>query len=338
MNKIGFGFLDRPSVREQLRLAQKAEALGYDSLWVTETRLARDAFSVLGAMAATTERIRLGTGIVNSWTRGPALMAVTVATLDNLAPGRINLGLGAYWDPLAWKQGIDRRKPLTQMREYVGVLRRLLALESGVTFEGELVRVRDLTLDLGYGDARVPPAVKLHIGPTGPKMMALAGEIADGVLINGILPPAYTRTSLDHIAQGAAGAGRRLADIEKLQLVNVSMNADAERAFFDAKRLVTQYLGQQPHFAKALAYPDDKLAAVKAVMGGWPPRPGGVEAAMGLVDDALVDDLIAHGTPEQCVRSAQRWLDAGLDQIVLIPLSRNYDDILEVFAPKEARP
>ena len=107
----------------------------------------------------------------------------------------------------------------------------------------------------------------------------------------------------------------------------------APAAASDAKRLVTQYLGQQPHFAKALAYPDDELAEIKSVMGGWPPRPGGVEDAMHLVDDALVDDLIAHGTPEECLASAQRWRDQGLDQIVLIPLSRNYDEIIEVFAP-----
>ncbi|MFP6689281.1 MAG: LLM class flavin-dependent oxidoreductase, partial [Alphaproteobacteria bacterium] len=206
--KIGFGFLDRPGVRDQLRLAAKAEGLGYDSLWVTETRLARDAVSVLGAMAAVTERIRLGSCIVNSWTRGPALMAMTFATLDNLAPGRMNLGLGAYWDPLAWKQGIERKKPLSQMREYIGVVRRLLALEDGVTHEGELINVRDLTLDLGHGDPRVPPDVKIFIGPTGPKMMELTGEIAHGALINGILPPTYTRRSLERTAVGAARAGR----------------------------------------------------------------------------------------------------------------------------------
>ena len=74
-------------------------------------------------------------------------------------------------------------------------------------------------------------------------------------------------------------------------------------------------------------------AEIVAVMGGWPPRPGGVEDAMALVDDALVSDLIAHGTPEECVESAERWRREGLDQIVLIPLSRNYDEILEVFAP-----
>lgn len=95
MSKIGFGFLDRPSVAEQLRLAAKAEDLGYDSVWVTETRLARDAISVLGAMAATTEHIRLGSGIVNTWTRGPALMAVSFATLDNLAPSRPQCGSGS---------------------------------------------------------------------------------------------------------------------------------------------------------------------------------------------------------------------------------------------------
>jgi 5,10-methylenetetrahydromethanopterin reductase len=333
MSPIGFGFLDRPSVREQLRLARKAEALGYDSLWVTETRLARDAISVLGAMAACTDRIRLGSGIVNSWTRGPALMAVTFATLDNLAPGRMCLGLGAYWDPLAWKQGIERRKPLTQMREYIGVVRRLLALEEGVTFEGELVQVRDLTLDLGHGDPREPPQVRIAIGPTGPKMTELTGEIADIALLNGILPPSYTRDALARLRTGAERAGRRLEDVETLQLVNVSMDHDVERARYDAKRLVTQYLGQQPHFARALDYPDDALAELVSVMGGWPPRPGGIEDAMALVDDALVDDLIAHGTPEQCRESAARWLDAGLDQIVLIPLSRNYDEILDTFAP-----
>ena len=257
MNPIGFGFLDRPGVGEQIRLARKAEALGYDSLWVTETRLARDAFSVLGAMAATTRRIRLGTGIVNTWTRGPALMAMSFATLSNLAPGRIGAGLGAYWDPLAWKQGIDRAKPVSQMREYVGVLRRLLALEEGVTFEGEFVKVRDLTLDLGHGDPRIPPDVGIFIGPT--------GTPDDGAHRRGCgrgphqrHPPALVHAALSraHRGGGPARSGRSLDDIEKLQLVNISMDRDPEKARFDAKRLVTQYLGQQPHFAKALDYPD----------------------------------------------------------------------------------
>ena len=115
MKRLGFCFLDRPSVGKQIDLVRKIENLGYESAWVTETRLARDAFSVLGAFAAVTKRVKLATGIVNTWTRGPALMAMTLATLDEMAPGRVICGLGAYWDPLAWKQGIERRKPARTM-------------------------------------------------------------------------------------------------------------------------------------------------------------------------------------------------------------------------------
>ena len=112
MDRVGFCFLDRPSVGKQIELVQKIEQLGYEAAWVTETRLAREAFSVLGAFAAVTNRIKLCTGIVNTWTRGPALMAMTLATLDEIAPGRVICGLGAYWDPLAWKQGIERSTPV----------------------------------------------------------------------------------------------------------------------------------------------------------------------------------------------------------------------------------
>lgn len=104
--RVGMCFLDRPGPRRQAALSRRMEELGYESVWVCETRTARDAVSVLGAVAYSTERIKLGTGVVNSWTRPASLMAMTFATLDEMAPGRMLLGLGAYWDPLAWNQGI----------------------------------------------------------------------------------------------------------------------------------------------------------------------------------------------------------------------------------------
>lgn len=180
MGRVGICFQDRPSVHEQLRLASYAERKGFDSVWICETRLVRDAISVLGGLSTVTKKIKLGTGVINSWTRGPALTAMTFATLDEMSPGRVILGLGAYWDPLAWKQGIDRRKPLRAMREYVEVVRRLLKLEN-VTYEGEIVKVRDLTLDLGYGQPRTPKRVPIYIGATGLKMAELTGGIADGI-------------------------------------------------------------------------------------------------------------------------------------------------------------
>ena len=233
MDEVGFCFLDRPETSKQIDLVKKIEGLGYNSAWVTETRLARDAFSVLGAFAAVTSRVQLCTGIVNSWTRGPALMAMTLATLDEMAPGRVDLRPGAYWDPLAWKQGIDRKKPVTQMREYLVAVRRLLNLET-VTHEGEFVKLRDISLDLGHG-VRRPRPVKLYIGPTGPVMTELAGEIADGAILNGLLSTEYTRGMVESIKIGAKRANRSLSKFKQPQLVNIALSDDA--ATYDGSRI-----------------------------------------------------------------------------------------------------
>ncbi|HML13059.1 MAG TPA: LLM class flavin-dependent oxidoreductase [Xanthobacteraceae bacterium] len=333
MQRLGFCFLDRPSVKKQIELVRRIENLGYESAWVTETRLARDAFSVLGAFAAVTQRVKLATGIVNTWTRGPALMAMTLATLDEMAPGRVICGLGAYWDPLAWKQGIERRKPVTQMREYVHVLRRLLALEAGVTYEGEFVQVRDLALDLGHGAPRTAKDVKIYIGPTGPVMTQTAGEIADGALLNGLISPDATRALVAKVKEGAQRAGRAADTVDLPQLINVAMADDQAAARATARYVVTKYLGQQPHIGKANAIDPELLARINEVMGGWPGRPGGVEEAMTLVNDEIVDSMTISGTAAHIQGRIEEWLDAGISYPVLLPLSENYDEIVDSLAP-----
>ena len=335
VQRIGLCFLDRPDLERCLRLVKMAEERGFDSAWVCETRLARDAVSVLGAFAAVTERIKLGTGIINSWSRVAPLTAMTFATLDELAPGRMMLGLGAYWDPLAWKQGIERRKPLTQMREYVEVVRRLLNLER-FTFEGELVKVRDVQLDLSYGAERTPKRVPIYIGATGERMLELAGEVADGALLNGITDVDYTRRAVEHVAIGARRAGRDQAEVELPQLVNVSMDADGRRARDHARRLITMYLGQQPHIAKASGLAEKRLREINESLGGWPPSPDGVERTMRLVDDSVVERLYVVGTPDECKRAVWRYVEAGATYPVLVPSSSNYEEIVETFAPDPA--
>ncbi|MDH3189091.1 MAG: LLM class flavin-dependent oxidoreductase [Acidimicrobiia bacterium] len=331
--EVGMAFLDRPSVREQIRLVQKVEELGYRSAWITETRLARDAFTILGAFAANTTRITLGTGVVNTWTRGPALMAVTFATLHEMAPGRVIAGLGAYWDPLAWKQGIDRKRPLSQMREYVDVMRRLFSLEEGVTHETDLVQVRDISLDLGHGVERNPIEVPIYLGPTGPKMMEMAGETADGVLINGLLSTEYTKSAVSHINTGASRAGRNPSEVDHPQFVNVAMDDDPAQAREEARYLVTKYLGQQPHIAKASGLDHEFLARVGETMGGWPARKGGVEDAMALVGDEIVDMLTIAGGPNYCRSRISEWVEAGATYPIIVPITSNYDELAELFAP-----
>lgn len=331
-SRVGLCFLDRPGARDQVRYAQLAEQRGFHSIWLCETRLARDGISLLGAMAATTDRIKLGTGIVNTWTRPVSLMAMTFATLDELAgtPGRMICGLGAYWEPLASKQGIDRRKPLLQMREYVTALRRLLALER-VDLDGELVKVHDLELDLGHGVARTPKQVPIYIGATGDKMLELSGEIADGVVLNCNTSAAYVRAAMGQIAAGAARAGRDLAAIDRPVLVTMALDRDRDRALDEARYLITMYLGQQPHVGKAAGYPQSFLESLNEAMGGWPPRPGGVEAAMKLVGDDIVNELTIAGNADDCRRRARDYLDAGASYVVPLVTSDNVPEIIAAF-------
>src|SRR5438132_10908050 len=101
----------------------EAEASGFEAVWQAESRLVREATVPMAAFAAVTDRIAIGSGVVNNWTRNTGLLAATFSTLHDLAPGRIKLGIGAWWDPLARKVGIERRKPLQAMREVVEVTR-----------------------------------------------------------------------------------------------------------------------------------------------------------------------------------------------------------------------
>jgi 5,10-methylenetetrahydromethanopterin reductase len=332
MNRIGLIFLDTPGISEQVKLVQYAERRGFESVWVCETRLVRDAIAPLAAFAAVTDRIKLATGVVNNWTRTAALMAMTLATLDELSQGRVMLGIGAYWDPLAWKQGVRRRKTITAMREYVAVVRRLLNMET-VTCEGEVVQARDLRLDLGPGVPQTPKEVPIYIGATGPRMMELAGEVGDGVFHNFFTSVRYLRGSMERVRAGAERAGRRIEDIDMPQMMAVAMSEDAEEARNAARYAVTMYLGQQPHIAKASGVDEDVVQRIHDTMGGWPPREGGIEDAMSLVDDAIVDMLCAAGTPEMCRRRVEEYIDAGASYPVLCPLTPNITEIIEAFAP-----
>ncbi|HET9602585.1 MAG TPA: LLM class flavin-dependent oxidoreductase, partial [Acidimicrobiales bacterium] len=110
---------DAHPIREGMEYARYAEAHGFEAVWQAESRLVREATVPMAAFASVTERIRIGSGVADCWSRNPARLAATFSTLDDLAPGRIILGLGAWWDPLARKVGIERSHPLTVMREVV---------------------------------------------------------------------------------------------------------------------------------------------------------------------------------------------------------------------------
>src|ERR1700752_1017620 len=192
--RVALYLQDSHDLRDGLDYVRYAESRGFEAVWQAESRLVRDAIVPMAAYAATTGRIKVGSGVINNWTRNAALIAATFSTLDDLAPGRILCGLGVWWEPLASKVGVLRRKPVKAMRETVEVVRRLLRMEN-VTFKGEFVQVEDVEIDIVHGD-RSPKNVPIYIGATGMKMMELAGEIADGALLNYLVSPDYNRQAM----------------------------------------------------------------------------------------------------------------------------------------------
>src|SRR5512141_328500 len=139
-NRFALYLQDKHPLREAIDYVRYAESRGFEAVWQAESRLVRDAIVPMAAYAATTEHIKIGSGVINNWTRNAALIAATYLTLDDLAPNRIYCGIGAWWDPLAKNVGITRTKPLKAMRECVTVVRDLLAMKR-VTFHGEFVNL-----------------------------------------------------------------------------------------------------------------------------------------------------------------------------------------------------
>jgi 5,10-methylenetetrahydromethanopterin reductase len=294
-----------------------AESRGFDAVWQAESRLVREATVPLAAYAAITERIRVGSGVVDCWSRNPARLAATFSTLDDLAPGRVLLGLGAWWDPLARKVGIDRARPLTVMREVVAVVRALLHNET-VTFAGHYVHFDGVELDYVYQERR-PKDVPIYIGATGMQMLELAGEIADGVVLNYLVSPGYNDRAMERLQVGLDRAGRRLEDFDRPQLVVCSVHDDEATALDLARLMVTQYLGQQPHIMAASGVPQSLLDAVGEVLT-WPATHDQVVAASKLVPDDVVRVLTASGTPEQARARVGEYLAHGCTCPVLYPL------------------
>ncbi len=327
--RVALYLQDKHPIRDGIRYAQRAEERGFEAVWQAESRLVREATVPMAAFAATTERIKVGSGVVNCWTRNVGLMAATFVTLDDLAPGRMLLGIGAWWEPLATKVGVRRERPLRAMREYVQVVRRLIAMEN-VTFHGEFVDVDDIEIDIVHGD-RSPRPIPIYLGATGMQMMELAGEIADGALLNYLVSPEYNATAMEHLAQGAARAGRSVDDIDRPQLVVCSLDRDRSLALDRARELVTQYLGQQPHIGTASGVDASLLEDIAKVLT-WPAGPEEIRTAMALVPDEVVQLLTASGTADECRAKVRAYVDAGCTCPVLYPLGDDVEAMIDAFA------
>jgi 5,10-methylenetetrahydromethanopterin reductase len=327
--KVALYLQDAHDLRDGLDYVKYAEKRGFEAVWQAESRLVRDAIVPMAAYAAVTEKLKVGSGVINNWTRNIGLLASTFLTLDDLAPDRIICGIGAWWDPLAKNVGIDRRKPLLAMKETVEVLRRLLNLER-VSFDGEFIHVHEIELDVVHG-RREPRNVPIYIGATGPQMMELTGEICDGVCMNYCVEPKYNERSLELLDKGARKAGKTVDNIDRPQLIVCSVDHDHDKAFDATRELLTQYLAQQPHIAKASGVSMDVVHEIQSILG-WPATHEQIQKAKHLVPDELIERITASGTPEEALAKVKEYREYGCTCPILYSAGSDIKLLIDTFA------
>lgn len=326
--RVALYLQDAHNLRDGLDYVKYAEDRGFEAVWQAESRLVRDAIVPMAAYAAVTEKIKIGSGVINNWTRNIGLLAATFLTLDDLAPDRVICGIGAWWDPLARNVGIERKKPLKAMRETVEVLRRLLNMER-VTYHGEFHHVDGIELDVVHG-RREPRNVPIMIGATGDKMMELTGEIADGVVLNYCVPPQYNDYALELLENGARKSGKTLDDIDRPQLVVCSVDLDHERAIDTTRELLTQYLAQQPHIAKASGVSQDVVEQIQSILG-WPATRDQIQQAKHLVPEDLILRITASGTPDEARSKVEEYRKHGCTCPILYPVGGDVKLLVDTF-------
>jgi F420-dependent oxidoreductase-like protein len=286
-SRIGLGF--HPATAQQaLDLIARAEAAGVGTAWTVMSPIDRDTVTILAAAAVQTDRINLGTAVVPAFTRHPLALATQVLALEDLAPGRIRLGIGASHQlSMIPAYGLSFERPLSQLREYLQVIRPLLQ-EGSFAFAGDFYR--------GEATIRSTPETPVLIAALGERAFELAGELADGA-ISWVCPPSYLHAvALPAMRRGAAKANRPVPSLVAHVLVAPSGNADQVRS---AARQILAYYQMRPFYRNMLA------------MAGYP-----VDIHQ-RVSDELIAALVLSGDDRAIADGLRQRLEEWADELVI---------------------
>lgn len=310
-----------------LEVARLADELGYGSFWTAETT-GPEAFSTLAAAGAAAPRLGLGTGVLALQLRTPMVVAMAGATLQSLHPdAEVVLGVGISSPVVAtrWHGMPYTDRPLAQVREYVTLLRQCLEGES-VSFDGDFYRCSRFRLGVRLGERRP----KIVIGALNPKMLELAGEVADGVLLN-YIPATHVPWSVEHIRAGEARAGRAPGSTTVYGYVHVGVceredGIDAARRDLFSYAVVDAYAANfaRAGFGETVAEVRERHAA------------GDRDGALAAVSDAMVDAIDIMGDASTVHGAVQAYVDGGVDVPVIMPLPWGPDRMAVVDATMRA--
>lgn len=308
------------------RRARLAEYRGYDSLWVTERYFQEETFSLLGFLAAATERIELGVGVVNPYTRHPGLVAMGAATVDRLSAGRLLLGLGRS-DPgvIEGTFGIPYERPRETLGEAVDVIRRLLAREAIDEHEGRFA-LRDAALAV-----RPLRPTPIYLAAIGPRALRLAGAVADGVLLNAYVPATYIPHAVAEVRAGAEEAGRDPDAIDIACMLVVRLTDDPASMLPQLRARLAGIMAE-PHVGELMAdWGGLELGDLDALRAA--DAAGDRDTGAQLVGDEVAEACALVGDAGRVRERIEEYREAGVDHPLLLPRLPDFEEVADALAP-----
>jgi 5,10-methylenetetrahydromethanopterin reductase len=308
--RLGIGLKGEHSPERFAALVATVEGLGFDSLWLADERLYRNVYATLTLAAVHSTRLRLGTAVTNPYVRPPAVTAAAIATVDEVSGGRTVLGIGAGGSATA-AVGLARPRPARALREAIAIVNGLTAGQR-VEMAGEIFRFS------GRLDFTPPRRVPVWLAARGPKLLELAGEVADGALIGGFVSEAGLAFAAERIAAGARRAGRDPAAVPRTAWIYAATHPDGAAARQAVAFVVALSVMASRAVLDQIGVAVPEPLARHAAAHDWRLAPDVVAGAAAHLSPALIADFSVAGRPEACVEPLRRLAAAGLDELALL--------------------
>jgi len=321
MVKVGVCFLQHGSkLLNIINYAKFAEESGFEYVWIPDDDLCYDTYVTLTAIALSSSRVKIGSSVSNPYSRNPALLASTIATIDELSNGRAILGIGAGGSLTLRPLGIPMwNKPLTAIKEAITIIRKLFDGET-VTFEGKIIKAYNVKLFTKL-EKRIP----IYMAARGDRMLRLLGELADGALLSSPIP--HINYELERIKEGCKKAGRSLDEIDIGNAAPFSVSMDENKAKEIVKSHCTFMISDFPLKAlESVGISKEEQDSIREAI-----KKGGIEEAKKLITLDMVNALTISGSPNECIKKFKAQIDAGIDQIIFSsPYGPNIDEAFKL--------
>ncbi len=303
--RFGIEFVPQKHPEKIAKSVAMAEEVGLDYAWITDHYNNRNVYITLTVIAYKTSKIKIGPGVTNPYVINPCWTASAVATLNEISGGRAVLGIGAGDKATLEGIGVSWEKPLTTMREAVTIIRKLLDGEK-VSFEGKAFKVKSAKLSYKT-ETRIP----IYIGAQGPKMLVLAGELGDGVLINASSPEDF-ELAVPAIKEGAQKASRDPSQIDITAYTCFSIDEDRNKAREAAVPVVAFIVAGSPETVlERHGISIEAANKLRECIGK-----GDFPGAFKLVNENMLETFSIYGTPEDCTGKIEELLKKGVTQVV----------------------